>query len=478
MKKSIFTLILLSALFFSCSSDSGKTNNTSTTKDSIPAKEKFATGTLIEKVNVLSNSNQSYALYLPSSYTPDKALPVIYLFDAHGAGKLPLSMYKNLAEKYGYILIGSNNSKNGTPWEETQIIANNLFSDSQERMAINTSRIYVMGFSGGARVANALCLTNGGIAGVICCGAAAPAINAQDPRSNYTFLGICGNQDFNYVEMRRYDMIDLAGRPVKHAFIEFDGKHEWPTEEVMKDAFLWTEFGAMRKDPKLKNEPLIKEEIALFDKKIKAAQQNNKTFEVYTLVRKTINFFDGLTDLKTFFEIYNPLKDNKEVDKALKKEEATWKKEDELKAFYSSAIQSKNIDWWRQEIASITKKVKSANAEDVLVYKRTLDYLSLLAYMQTTNAMQKQNFPASKMFATIYLIIDPANSEAHYLNANILAIEGKEKETIEALDGAIKNGFTDVARVENDALFGKMKENEDFKAILKKMTAADSTAIN
>ena len=98
--------------------------------------------------------------------------------------------------------------------------------------------------------------------------------------------------------------------------------------------------------------------------------------------------------------------------------------------------------------------------------------------MQTTNAMQKQNFPASKMFATIYLIIDPGNSEAHYLNANILAIEGKEKETIEALDGAIKNGFTDVARVENDALFGKMKENEDFKAILKKMTAADSTAIH
>jgi len=476
MKKSIYIFIIFSLLFSSCSSDAGKESIKTETKDSIPAKENFAKGQVIENVNVLANDQQSYALYLPTTYSTERTYPAIYIFDAHGTGKLPLSMYKNLAEKYGYILIGSNNSKNGTSWEQTQNIANNLFSDSQQRLSINATRISVLGFSGGARVANALCITNGAIAGAICCGAASPAANNKDPRSNYTFLGICGNQDFNYIEMRKYDMVELAGRRVKHSFIEFDGKHEWPKEEIIKDAFLWIELGAMRKEPKLKNDAFINENIKLYSDQIKKAQQSNKTFEVYNLVRKTINFFDGLTDLTEYYNIYKPLKANAEVDKKLKKEEAIWKQEEELKGFYGEALQSKNIDWWKQETSSINKKIKSGNEQEVLMHKRLLDYLSLLAYMQTTNAMQKQNFPATKMFSQIYLIVDPTNNEAHYLNATILAIEDNEKGAITALNAAVKNGFKDIDRLQNDNTFMKIKETEEFKSILKK-TAADNTTL-
>src|ERR1043166_5108362 len=237
-----FGTILLLA---SCSSNAGKGKGTKTdstaTKDTIPvaAKENFETGKVIDVVTNLLDPTQTYSLYLPSYYKTNKPLPVVYFFDAHATGKLPVSKYKDIAETNGYILIGSNNSKNGTSWDETQAIAAKLFSDSQGRIAINTKRIYLCGFSGGARVANALCIANGAIAGVICCGAAAPAANSEDPRSSYTYLGICGIKDFNYVEMRKYDMIDLAGHAVKHAFVEFDGKHEWPDVETMKEGFLW-----------------------------------------------------------------------------------------------------------------------------------------------------------------------------------------------------------------------------------------------
>lgn len=464
--------LFLASMLFSCSSDEGKTNTTAETKDTVVAKENFAKGKIIENIVNLNDASQSYALYLPSTYSSDKTFPVIYAFDAHGSGKLPVSLYKNLAEKYGYILIGSNNSKNGIPWNQSESIANNLFSDSQLRLSINTARIYLLGFSGGARVANGLCITNGAIAGVICCGAASPAANNKDPRSNYTFLGICGNQDFNYIEMRKYDMIELAGRPVKHAFIEFNGKHEWPKEDIMNNAFLWCELGAMRKDPKLKNDAFVKENILLFANQIKDAQKNNNTFEVYNLVRRTINFFDGLTDLKEYYNIYNPLKANAEIDKKLKQEGNIWKKEEDMKAFYSEAFQTKNVAWWQQEVATMNKKVKSENANEVLMYKRMLDYLSLVAYMQTTGMLQQQNLQAAKMFCQIYQIIDPTNSESHYLNATLLAIEGKDKETIAALNEAIKNGFKDIVRLESDNTFIKLKETEEFKAILKKVKDA------
>ena len=246
----------------------------------------------------------------------------------------------------------------------------------------------------------------------------------------------------------------------------------------MNEAFLWTELGEMRKDVKQKNDTFVKENILVYSDKIKKAQQANKTIEVYNLVRRTINFFDGLTDLKEYYSLYNSLKTNAEIDNHLKAEEASWQKEEELKAFYGEAFQSKNIDWWKQETASMNKIIKNGKSTDVLMNKRTLDYLSLVAYMQTTSALKQQNLPASKMFDQIYLIIDPTNNEAHYLNAITLAIEGKDKEAIAALNEAVKNGFKDITRLESDNAFIKLKETEDFKGVLKKVNDANIAPVN
>ncbi|MBA3970681.1 MAG: hypothetical protein H0X46_00780 [Bacteroidetes bacterium] len=468
MKTNSLLLVLFFASLFSCSSDPGKTGNAVETKDSISAKENFAKGQIIEKVVNLTDASQSAAIYLPSSYSTDKTYPVIYIFDAHAEATLPLSMYKELAEKYGYILIGSNNSKNGLSWEESLSIANKLFADAQQRISINTGRVYLLGFSGGARVANALCLSNGGIAGVICCGAASPAINPKDPRSDYTFLGICGNKDFNYIEMRKYDMVGLAGRAVKRAVLEFDGGHEWPPAEVMSDAFLWTELNAIRTKKAPANDSLVAVNISAMRKEISALQKEGEAYKVYNTVRRGINFFDGLTPLTEFYDIYNPLKSNAEVDKALKREEITWKKEDELKAYYRDAIQTKNSDWWKQDIASLNKKIKTGDPNEVRMQQRVMSYLSLLAYMQTTSMMQKNNFGAAKMFNDIYILVDPKNSEGYYLQAQIFAVQGKRKEVITALNSAIDNGFKDVTRLRSDNTFGSQLTDEEFKAVVKR----------
>ena len=198
-------IAIITVLIVSCHTKTNKQNNTTHTKDSIApvVKENFPKGEVIENIICKGDASQSYAMYLPQNYSTEKTYPVVYAFDAHGTGKLPVSKYKDLAEQYGYILIGSNNSKNGNAWEESEGIAEKLFADVQNRLSINTQRIYLLGFSGGARVANGITITNGAIEGVICCGAAAPGTNSKNPRNNYTWLGIAGTEDFNYTEMRK-----------------------------------------------------------------------------------------------------------------------------------------------------------------------------------------------------------------------------------------------------------------------------------
>src|SRR6267143_2302869 len=75
--------------------------------------DQWPRGEIVESVACKSDLQQSYALYLPSQYTPDKKWPMLYAFDPGARGKLPVSLFKDAAEKFGFIVVGSNNSKNG-----------------------------------------------------------------------------------------------------------------------------------------------------------------------------------------------------------------------------------------------------------------------------------------------------------------------------------------------------------------------------
>ncbi len=96
--------------------------------------------------------DQSYALYLPSHYVPNKKWPIVYAFDPDARGEIPVKLMQDAAEHFGYIVVGSNNSRNGS-WKMETEAAQAMWNDTHARFAIDDRRIYFAGFSGGARVA-------------------------------------------------------------------------------------------------------------------------------------------------------------------------------------------------------------------------------------------------------------------------------------------------------------------------------------
>ncbi len=466
-----FSIILSTILLQSCTFNNGsKTENTLQTSDSVSQKENFITGQIINKVVNLNDASQNYSLYLPKAYSKKSSWPVIFIFDAHGDGNLPITKYKDLAEEYGFILAGSNNSKNGTSWEESQAIGLKLFSDVESRLSINNQRIYALGFSGGARIANGLLLNNGSIAGVICCGASAPAANSNIERSNYSFIGLVGNEDFNYTEMKKYDMVDLAGHNVKHSLITFEGKHEWPSEKTMEEAFWWLTLNEMRKDIPKKNDALIAKHLEAINNQMQIIQQKKQTIDAYNLCIKTINFYNGLSDLTYYFDIYKSIEKAPEIDKYKKQEEADWKQEEELKQFYIKAIQTQDFTWWKKELVSLNQKTKTEkNKNKVFIYKRTLSYLSLVAYMQASGALKQNEINAADFFCKIYVLVDPTNSEAYYLTASLDIKKGNTNDAINAFKNAINNGFTDISRLQNDSAFIELKKNPEFLKLVEEI---------
>src|SRR5690349_4337314 len=138
----------------------------------IPNASDLPRGQIVADVKCASDPAMSYALYLPTGYSPSRTWPVIFAFDAGGRGLNPVERYQAAAEQYGFIVAGSNNSRNNSP--DTGRAVAETTRDVLARFAIDRRRMYTAGMSGGARVAFGIALSTPGIAGVIASSAGTP----------------------------------------------------------------------------------------------------------------------------------------------------------------------------------------------------------------------------------------------------------------------------------------------------------------
>lgn len=195
------------------------------------AAEDLPRGQVVPRVPVAANPDHSYALYLPSAYSPDRTWPILYALEPGARGQLPVDRYAAAAEKLGVIVVGSHNSRNGSLERSIQAI-DLLYADTHTRFRIDDRRLFATGFSGGARL-SLLWAKSGQLRGVIACGAG--FMNDSDvPKQGvlpFALSLVTGDEDFNYEELRTLHKQLPAAR-----YFEFAGPHQWPPAEVLEQA--------------------------------------------------------------------------------------------------------------------------------------------------------------------------------------------------------------------------------------------------
>src|SRR5262245_4171708 len=87
-------------------------------------------GKIVEKVECQGAPGFSYALYLPSSYQPEKTWPVLFCFDPRANGMNPAELFQESAEKYGYIIVSSNNSGSDDPSVQNLQAMKDIYDDA------------------------------------------------------------------------------------------------------------------------------------------------------------------------------------------------------------------------------------------------------------------------------------------------------------------------------------------------------------
>lgn len=186
---------------------------------------------------VSSDSNFQYSLYLPAGYKRVEKYPLIIFLDPAARGDLPVNKYRGIADEYGIIFAGSYTSRNFDPSASARSIAA-IYDDLLSKYAIDTSRIWLAGFSGGARMATSFAENYSEIKGLIACGAGFAGEKTFATQRSIPFAGIVGNIDMNYEEMLGINE-DLEASAKRNILILFNGGHQWPPPGYFGIAVCW-----------------------------------------------------------------------------------------------------------------------------------------------------------------------------------------------------------------------------------------------
>lgn len=193
----------------------------------------------VTTIQCASDATQSYACYVPTSYDPEVPSRILYCLSPRARGDVFVDLYKDVCEKEGWIVVGSLNSRNGSPDVIFRAILT-MWDDTHNRFNILPRGHYATGFSGGARAA--FFMANRWpvkFSGVIAIGAGVND-DAKLPRKHVAVFVTCGDTDFN----RKAEIDPWLIPALKHngnplTYKNFPGGHEMPPKEILEEAVTW-----------------------------------------------------------------------------------------------------------------------------------------------------------------------------------------------------------------------------------------------
>ncbi|UII34327.1 hypothetical protein LVD17_10955 [Fulvivirga ulvae] len=442
----------------------------------------YPKGQVTDTVWCAHDSTQTYSLYLPSYYDPQHQWPVIIIFEPAARGELPVSKFKPGAEELGYILVGSNNSRNGS-WEVAFDAADAMFLDVFNKFSIDPERVYVSGFSGGSRIATSVAVITGRIAGVIACGAGYPNVSQYQPsaKSKFVYCALVGNQDMNYQEHLKV-ADDLNEKGITNNLITFPNGHQWPPASFLKESLYWLEFQAYKK--KMKTSPFfsIKKAFHLVKNRADSIYQVHDMVEALRVYRSLEENFRGHFDLMEVNQLILSIEENKDYKKQQRNSEKTSDLEMEYRFVIGEAFTEliftrfktgndstlKNMDWWKNEIDGFKRLSQKKDIYKSNMALRILNMIWARSAETSFTYAARQDYELAIILNEIWLYVEPESTWGHWSLAKLFAQTGDIERVVKHLEAVKKyrNGIP-LQIIKRDTAFTHMLDHEKIRNLLK-----------
>jgi hypothetical protein len=438
-------------------------------------------GEIIDKIVCKDNLEQSYALFLPPGYSPEKTWPILYAFDPGARGRIPLEHFKEAAQKYGYIVVGSNNSRNG-PWPPVMEASMAVWTDTHERFSIDEKRVYATGFSGGSRAASAFSkFVNHPVAGIIGIGAGLPQELKPVQVKPSVYYGIVGIGDFNYQPMMRLDE-EFDKWDVLHRFLVYDGEHKWPPQEICTRAVEWMEILPMKQGLRPLDNLLIDKIFTTELEKARMMEENGQIYRAVSEYTAIASGFKEWKDTEAISDKINLFKQSKEYKQYLNDEKERREREDTFRNGFINAFARilkypewvMNLDEIYSELGIRALQNKVKNKKDIdehALFFRLLTELTIHSIEEGRRHYEKEDHEMAIVFYEIAAKASEHKSSSlqyiYYELACFYALNNQKRKALKKLKLSIENGFYDIETIENDEDLNSLKDSTEFQRIIK-----------
>jgi dienelactone hydrolase len=444
--------------------------------------EPLVAGQVIERVLCAGLLGQSYALYLPSNYTPSKRWPILYAFDPGARGRIPVTLYKDAAEKHGYIVAGSNNSQNFTNEPpERSIFA--IWQDTHQRFSLDEHRTYTTGFSGGARTATMVALRCPvcAVAGVIAHGAGYPNSDKPSQKDAFLYFAAVGNQDFNWgeiVELRR--VREELGLPYRVEV--FDGEHQWAPAEIVEEAIEWMQLKAMQMGSLPRDDTFIGQFFSEMEARAKEVENRRDAIAQLSAYRSLVSDFSGLREVGRYGEKLAALKRSALLKEAFKKEQDEIREQESLIQTMSGQLsrlgdigvrdQSTLRESLREGMSQLEEDAAhSKNTEKRLVRLRAFHDLWAQGIEAGQAELLAKHSARAENYFQLMADVAPDAWWPLLLLAETRSAMGNHKQAIKDLREGIRRGLKNAEVIEKDESLQPLRSEPEFQKMLSELAA-------
>jgi dienelactone hydrolase len=469
---SMSRLALLCAALVAFSAQAFAQQSTSPT----PALQNMQPGVVLPKIVSGAQPEQGYALYLPSYYTREKRWPIVYAFDPGARGGMPVELMKDAAERYGYIVAGSNNSHNGA-WKPEADAAQAMFQDTHARLTIDNSRVYFAGFSGGARLASTLAQRCNCAAGVMLNGAGFSPSGPPVADAKFSVFAAIGTFDFNYGEVLDLDAT-LGTLHYAHSLRRFDGSHQWAPASVMDEALAWFRLISMKDGHEERDMDFVRGQAAEVEKRAKTLEAGGDPYGSWKEYRQAAETFDGLGEGPAFRERAVAMEKEKAVRDGAKREQQDLEEQSRLSADISSGVAALRQDApnradIRSQVELQISELRSRaehekNPQKLRVAKRALAGIFVEAMETGQERLDAKDISHARTYFELAADADPDSVWALGQVAETRALDGDRKGALDALRRTkekSKDPAAFSAWLADEPAFAKLRDAPEFRAL-------------
>lgn len=412
-------------------------------------------GMVLDSLPVQDSVARQIRLFLPESFDQQQKWPLLFICDAENQSLRSMRYLSELANENGYILAASKNLQDSISLTNKVLDINSTLSYLNGLIPLDPQRIIAGGFGESGQLAILVPSLLKNFKGSLAVASLLPSPEFLDSKTPYPIAIVMGLTDSRYVNLT--DDKAVLRKMNFPVFVQyFDGGHQWPALQPLKNALQLFTLTGMAKNQIARDSAYVrsrfKEYLGQMDRLIASGDLTTamEQIEEGIILFRPFEIEEPLWTRKKNVRKMPAYKsqrrevNNLQFKEDLMREDYHYYLEEDLERFNLN-----NLGWWNYQMGLLTKFKDSEKLSEKRMGERLDDYMDALIddYISFYRSQEPTDDDSLILLHMLKTVTEPTDFEAYLKVVSLTAKYEDYGTALFYLEEALKKGFSDKQRL-------------------------------